>query len=654
MNNAWRPIIGSVAAIAATIWAATLLALYHYPSRAAAALLIGAALVALILSQDLLSNLISRFSQDYKGGVATVVSVGGGATVAFALVWILLAVTGFTIRCDNNCTEISDTISLPLIVIVGVAVLLISISLVTFTFSVIGLSSARDALGLPDGSVRAIIALMLLVLFSIMAIFLYNNMGERRVLSLDHVSEQALNDMRSRVAIIHQEAEPPPAQNTYKVTYHEINNAADDLAKQLVVMLGTLVTAVAAFYFGSASVTSASAVILGQRLTAPLVTSISPSPIIASGQAQSLVLVGSNLGGVKKVHLERKGESDIDAASVDGKDGLLTAQITIPKDKTGIWNVVVNDGQQAVTIATLELKPDVAAPSTQAQSAARAEIKPADLSAMPPAAPIAGAAAPVAASPVPRTINKGFLGHGLFLEYRPITTLQRYASYGGASPDGATTAQLIERFIKAVQNMHMASVWIQLFSASGTLDSGHGATTELVAALKEARIACVGWGYCYSGNAENDADLAKQLCGNTASMPLSPTSNRAIRSTTSRTRGTRMHSRLSSGPSDQPLATTILASRRLEISMATMTPRRSTSSLSMMSRCSHRKSIGIKNRLRPTPSCVSIRFVARASRTRWLRPHRPIGKSTGMAACLAIPWRSRSGHSCLNLPVGTR
>jgi hypothetical protein len=513
MNNAWRPIIGSLAAIAATIWAATLLALYHYPSRAAAALLIGAALVALILSQDLLSNLISRLSQDYKGGVATVVSVGGGATVAFALVWILLAVTGFTIRCDNNCTEISDTISLPLIVIVGVAVLLISISLVTFTFSVIGLSSARDALGLPDGSVRAIIALMLLVLFSIMAIFLYNNMGERRVLSLDHVSEQALNDMRSRVAIIHQEAEPPPAQNTYKVTYHEINNAADDLAKQLVVMLGTLVTAVAAFYFGSASVTSASAVILGQRLTAPLVTSISPSPIIASGQAQSLVLVGSNLGGVKKVHLERKGESDIDAASVDGKDGLLTAQITIPKDKTGIWNVVVNDGQQAVTIATLELKPDVAAPSTQAQSAARAEIKPADLSAMPPAAPIASAAAPVAASPVPRTINKGFLGHGLFLEYRPITTLQRYASYGGASPDGATTAQLIERFIKAVQNMHMASVWIQLFSASGTLDSGHGATTELVAALKEARIACVGWGYCYSGNAENDADLAKQLCG---------------------------------------------------------------------------------------------------------------------------------------------
>jgi mitochondrial fission protein ELM1 len=76
MNNAWRPIIGSLAAIAATIWAATLLALYHYPSRAAAALLIGAALVALILSQDLLSNLISRFSQDYKGSVATVVSVG--------------------------------------------------------------------------------------------------------------------------------------------------------------------------------------------------------------------------------------------------------------------------------------------------------------------------------------------------------------------------------------------------------------------------------------------------------------------------------------------------------------------------------------------------------------------------------------------------
>jgi hypothetical protein len=516
MNNAWRPIIGSLTAIAATICAAALLGINHYPTRAAAALLIGAALVALILSGDVLSNLISRFSQDYKGSVATVISIGGGATVAFSLVWILLAVTGFSSTCGHGCEEISDTISLPLIVIVGVAVLLIAIALVTFTFSVNGLSSARDALGLPDGSVRAIIALMLLVLFSIMAIFLYNGMGERRVLTLRHVSEQALNDMRSRVAVISSPKEDQAASPaTYEVTYHEINSAADDIAKQLIVMLGTLVTAVAAFYFGSASVTSASAIILGQRLAGPLVSSVSPSPIIASGQAQTLTLVGSNLGGIKKLHLEAKGQPDIDAIGpVDAKEGVLSTQINIPKDKSGIWNVVVNDGQQAVTIGTLEIKPAAATPppAARAEAAAAPQTNAGDLSAMAAEAPIAGAAPPVPAGPVPSTINKGFLGHGLFLEYRPITTLQRYANYNGANPTGASTAQLIERFIKALRDMHMASVWIQLFSASGTLDSGHGATTELVAALKQAGIACVGWGYCYSGNATNDAGLAKLLC----------------------------------------------------------------------------------------------------------------------------------------------
>jgi hypothetical protein len=61
--------------------------------------------------------------------------------------------------------------------------------------------------------------------------------------------------------------------------------------------------------------------------------------------------------------------------------------------------------------------------------------------------------------------------------------------------------------------MKVGSIWIQLFSASGELDpSGQGATPELVAALKTANIACVGWGYCYSKNAASDGDLAKQLC----------------------------------------------------------------------------------------------------------------------------------------------
>jgi hypothetical protein len=117
------------------------------------------------------------------------------------------------------------------------------------------------------------------------------------------------------------------------------------------------------------------------------------------------------------------------------------------------------------------------------------------------------------ASAVSPTINAAFLGHGMFLEYSPITTLRRYADYKGANPGGATIAQLVDRFIQAMQDMHVGSVWIQLFTASGVLDSGNGGTSELVKGLKQANIAFAGWGYCYSGNAATDAGLAKHLCG---------------------------------------------------------------------------------------------------------------------------------------------
>jgi hypothetical protein len=150
----------------------------------------------------------------FQSCVAWLLALGGGALVVFVLVWVMLKFTG---------TDATSTIvGLPLIVIVGVIVLLIVIALVTFTFSVLGLTSKKEALGLPDGSVRSIIALMLLVLFSILAIYLYNSVAEGK--SADPNAKDAV-----------------------------------DIAKQLITLLGTLVTAVASFYFASNAVESAHA-----------------------------------------------------------------------------------------------------------------------------------------------------------------------------------------------------------------------------------------------------------------------------------------------------------------------------------------------------------------------------------------------------------
>jgi hypothetical protein len=358
-------------------------------------------------------------TNNWRTSGALLISLGGGVVVGVALLWILYTVT----TQGWAASSAGAVIGLPLIVILGVTILLITIGLVAFSFSTVGLSSPREALGLPDGSVRAIIALMLLVVFSIMSIFLFSSLSSLPPQTLSHVSQKGLDDLSTHVAVIRREPEPasqaaagqPAPEPLYTVTFLQPSGAASDIAKQLIVMLGTLVTAVASFYFASASTVSAQRAVTG--------------------------------------------------------NGMPGTTVQAPTGPT--------PGLSADFVSS-------AAPFTTLLSDSSLVI--------------------------PDTINKAFLGHGIFLEYSPIDTLRRYAGYGGNDPSGATLAQMIDRFIKAMQDMHVGSVWIQLFTSSGQLDGGHGGTSELVTALAQANIPCAGWGYCYSRNAANDGDLAKKLC----------------------------------------------------------------------------------------------------------------------------------------------
>jgi hypothetical protein len=96
-----------------------------------------------------------------------------------------------------------------MLLIAGVGVFLVSLSAMTVVFWRLKLSDGRYALGLPDGSVRAVIALTLILMFAIMSIFLYLNVANTK------------------------------------------NTEANDLAKQLVTTLSTLVVALSSFYFGA-------------------------------------------------------------------------------------------------------------------------------------------------------------------------------------------------------------------------------------------------------------------------------------------------------------------------------------------------------------------------------------------------------------------
>jgi uncharacterized membrane protein len=115
-----------------------------------------------------------------------------------------------------------DSVRLPLLIVAAVVGLLGAIAFVVVAFSLYGLINGQEPLGLPEGSVRALLALLILGIFASMTIFFFGAMRT-----------------------------PPPANTTIDMT------AANDLAKQVLTILGTLLTAIASFYFGSQSATSA-------------------------------------------------------------------------------------------------------------------------------------------------------------------------------------------------------------------------------------------------------------------------------------------------------------------------------------------------------------------------------------------------------------
>jgi uncharacterized membrane protein YhaH (DUF805 family) len=152
--------------------------------------------------------------------------------------------------------------ALSLVFVAAAVVLILVLCTLSIVFKRLRLEDAREAMGLPKGSVRAVIALMLILLFFIAAIFLFNSSqrdlkgATRQLVGLSSVQYATLDPGE----ILSSSSQGSGTDAVFTVTMlPALSNTAssDDIAKQLITTVGTLVTAVAAFYFGANSVSNA-------------------------------------------------------------------------------------------------------------------------------------------------------------------------------------------------------------------------------------------------------------------------------------------------------------------------------------------------------------------------------------------------------------
>lgn len=172
----------------------------------------------------------------------------------------LLAASVFLLRWLG---DVSPEASLSLIFVSAAVVLILVVSTLAIVLRRLGLADRNEAMGLPSGTIRAIIALLLVMLFFIAAIFLFNSSlnqtDPRQTRPLEGITAERFATIPTEQI---QSSQPRQVGNAtvYDVVLfqpHAGTAASEDIAKQLITTVGTLVTAVAAFYFGASSVMGA-------------------------------------------------------------------------------------------------------------------------------------------------------------------------------------------------------------------------------------------------------------------------------------------------------------------------------------------------------------------------------------------------------------
>jgi uncharacterized protein YxeA len=187
--------------------------------------------------------------------------------IIFAVLLLVLIVTGgfFIFRAFNYDSNQAELV-MGIVVVTAIVALMTLLYIFAVGFNSMGLTDKRQALGLPDGSIRAMIALILIMVFIIFGIYLFRNVAYgfnttlESAISYDSLKRIDLEKYKDLTIWVDSTKIDTGKVKLEKYSVHAVSKTSDDgnkLAQQLLTTVGTLVVAISSFYFGSSSVNSA-------------------------------------------------------------------------------------------------------------------------------------------------------------------------------------------------------------------------------------------------------------------------------------------------------------------------------------------------------------------------------------------------------------
>ncbi|OPY32502.1 MAG: hypothetical protein A4E32_01084 [Methanomassiliicoccales archaeon PtaU1.Bin124] len=227
-------------------------------------------------------------------------------------------------------TSISQTIML----VVGVIALIFSLTAMAVIFNKFKLTDPKQTLGLPPGSVRAIIALSLILIFMLSSLFLYGELDNNQSKIFDNhgiTKSQMENLTNVQILSITRLDETNENNETLydvKTLVSMSNPASTDVAKQIITTVSTLVVAVSAFYFG-AKVSGKGDDEPPDDNLSPVINKISESTFDVNrlkGDGMEVTILGKNFVS-PKVEYRMKGVKPIELTDVTSSSTMIRGKL---------------------------------------------------------------------------------------------------------------------------------------------------------------------------------------------------------------------------------------------------------------------------------------------------------------------------------------
>jgi hypothetical protein len=153
------------------------------------------------------------------------------------------------------------------LLLAGLAVVTLLLYLGSLVLRALDLSAPNEAMGMPSGSIRALIAVSLILLFAIVGFVVFRSASDGHAGSSHGISQSQIDKLRldgstivsqSLIAPAPGQPAPSPGAELYDVqTVSGLSPDAHDFGLQLLSTTITLVVAVAGFYFGAQTVNQA-------------------------------------------------------------------------------------------------------------------------------------------------------------------------------------------------------------------------------------------------------------------------------------------------------------------------------------------------------------------------------------------------------------